>query len=112
NQAADRRARLRRHLDEIEPLLVCDPKRGVQGKHAQLIVLVVDQSHFGATDLIVDPQLFKRYGTLPRPNSVLLYSSIHIKQNGQHTGRPLGKPVWLNLRVRTGALLQSVDGTG
>src|SRR5690242_19297585 len=34
HQAADRRVRLRRHLDEVEPLLVCDAKRGVQGKHA------------------------------------------------------------------------------
>src|SRR2546423_5751632 len=88
NQAADGRARLRRHLDEVETLLVCDPERGVQGKHAQLVVLVVDQSHFGAPDLVVDPQLFKRYGSLPRPNSVLLYSSNHIKKTKRTAQRP------------------------
>src|SRR5205814_6170960 len=80
HQAADRRARLRRHLDEVQPFLVCDAKRGVQGQHAQLVVLVVNQSHFRAADLIVDPQLFKRYGSKPRPNSVLLYSSIQINK--------------------------------
>jgi hypothetical protein len=46
---------LRRHLNEVKSLLVCDAERGVQGKHAQLVVLVVDQSHLGAADLIVDP---------------------------------------------------------
>src|SRR5947207_712993 len=80
HQAADRRARLWRHLDEVQALLVCDAKRGVQGKHTQLVVLVVDQSHFRAADLIVDPQLFKRYGSKPRPNSGLLYSSIQINK--------------------------------
>src|SRR2546421_4565395 len=91
HQAADRRARLRRHLHEVQPLLVCDAKRGVQRKHAQLVVLVVDQSHFRAADLIVDPQLFKRYGSKPRPNSVLLYSSIQIKQNGQQVPSAAGR---------------------
>jgi hypothetical protein len=74
---------LRRHLDEVESLLVSNAQRGVEREHAKLVVLVVDQANFVAADLIVDPELFKRYGTLPRPNSVLLYSSIHTKQNGQ-----------------------------
>jgi hypothetical protein len=46
---------LRRHLHEVESLLICDAKRGVQRKHAKLVVLVIDQTHFGAADLIVDP---------------------------------------------------------
>src|SRR5256886_6984338 len=122
NQAADGRGRLRGHLDEVEALLVCDPKRGIQGKRARLVVLVVDQPHFGAPDLIVDPQLFKRYGTLPRPNAVLLYSSVHIKNKTDSSGRPspasapCARPaatlLGRTLRVRAGALLQSVDGTG
>src|SRR5947199_6170137 len=90
HQAADRRARLRRHLHEVQPLLVCDAKRGVQRKHAQLVVLVVDQSHFRAADLIVDPQLFKRYGSKPRPNSVLLYSSIQINKTDSKCRPPPG----------------------
>jgi hypothetical protein len=44
-----------RHLDEVEPLLARDAKSGVEGHHPELIVLVVDQPHFRAADLIVDP---------------------------------------------------------
>src|SRR5205814_10459645 len=123
HQAADRRARLGRHLDEVKALLVCDAKRSIQGKDAKLVVLVVDQSHLGAADLIVDPQLFKRYGTKPRSNSGLLYSSIQIKQNGQQGCRPLPGSAPCARRAGTPSssspggegrrpALQSVDGTG
>src|SRR5579859_1549866 len=71
HQAADRRARLRRHLDEVESLLAGDAQRGVERQHAELVVLVIDQTHLRAANLIVDPQLFKRYGTSPRKSSGL-----------------------------------------
>src|SRR5713226_3819974 len=79
DQAADRRARLRRHLDKVESLLACDAQSGVQGEHSQLVVLVIDQTHFRAADLIVDLQLFKRDETLPRANSEFCYSSNSAK---------------------------------
>src|ERR1700694_2243085 len=79
DQTADRRARLRRHLDEVESLLACDAQSGVQGEHSQLVVLVIDQPHFRAADLIVDLQLFKRDETLPRVNSESCYSSNWAK---------------------------------
>jgi hypothetical protein len=46
---------LRRHLHEVEPFLVGDAERGVQGEDPELVVLIIDQSHFRAADLIVDP---------------------------------------------------------
>jgi len=46
---------LRRHLDEVEPLLAGDAQGGVEGHNPELVVLVIDQPHFGAADLIVDP---------------------------------------------------------
>src|SRR5579864_3777266 len=55
HQPADRRLRLRRHLYEVKPFLACNAQRCVQRLHAKLVVLVVDQPHFGAADLIVDP---------------------------------------------------------
>src|SRR5438445_3607678 len=55
HQAADRRLRLRRHLHEVESLLACDAQRGVERQHAKLVVLVIDQTHLRAADLIVDP---------------------------------------------------------
>src|SRR6266404_6956198 len=55
HETGDRRARLWRHLDEVEPLLAGDPQSGVQCHYPELVVLVVDQPHFGAADLIVDP---------------------------------------------------------
>jgi hypothetical protein len=44
-----------RHLDQVEPLLAGDTQSGVQGHYPELVVLVVDQPHFGTADLIVDP---------------------------------------------------------
>ena len=55
HQPRDRRLRLRRHLDEVESLLAGDAQSGVQGNYPELVVLVIDQPHFGAADLIVDP---------------------------------------------------------
>src|SRR5580704_7854101 len=79
DQAADRRARLRRHFDEVESLLACDAQSGVKREHSQLVVLVIDQPHFRAADLIVDLQLLKRDETLPRANSGSCYSSNSAK---------------------------------
>src|SRR5258708_8741431 len=75
DQAADRRARLRRHFDEGEALLACDAQSRVEREHSQLVVLVIDQPHFRAADLILDLQLFKPDETLPRANSGFCYSS-------------------------------------
>src|ERR1700737_563090 len=55
HQPRDRRARLWRHLNEVESLLAGDAQSGVQGNYPELVVLVIDQPHFGAADLIVDP---------------------------------------------------------
>src|SRR5438270_3528422 len=79
DQAADGRARLRRHLDEIESLLVRDAQRSIRGQDAKLVVLVIDQTHLRAADLIVDSQLLKRDRTPPRSNSGFCYSSKRFK---------------------------------
>src|SRR5467141_747777 len=55
HQPGDRRLRLRRHLDEVEPLLAGNAQSGIEGYNPELVVLVIDQPHFGAADLIVDP---------------------------------------------------------
>jgi hypothetical protein len=70
---------LRRHFDEVESLLACDAQSGVEREHSQLVVLVIDQPHFRAADLIVDLQLLKRDETLPRANSGFCYSSNSAK---------------------------------
>src|SRR5260370_1344604 len=61
------------HLDEVAPLVACDAERGVESELSQLFVLVIDQPHFRAADLIVDLQLFNRDETLPRENSGFCY---------------------------------------
>src|SRR3981081_1370146 len=75
DQAADWRARLRRHFYDVEALLAFDAQSGVQAGPSQLVVLLIDQPHFRAANLIVDLQLFKRDETLPRVNSGFCYSS-------------------------------------
>src|SRR5450756_283588 len=115
DQAADWRARLRRHLNEIESLLACDAQSGVEREHSQLVVLVIDQPHLRAADLIVDLQLFKRDETLPRANSGSCYSSNSAKQNKTDSLKPSATtvtPSSIALGVRVGALLQVQDRTG
>src|SRR4029077_839506 len=112
DQTADRRARPRGHLDEVESFLACDAQSGVERDHSQLVVLVIDQPHFRAADLIVDLQLFKRDETLPRPNSVFLVLLQADKQNGQQKPSVIPYPFERCPEGEGRALLQVLDGTG
>src|SRR5262249_16749571 len=65
-QPANRGVGLGCHLDKVETLLSCDPLRCFQAQDAQLVVLIIDQTHLLGTDLLVDPKLLKRDGLLPQ----------------------------------------------
>src|SRR5687768_4674571 len=54
HDAADRRARGRRHLDQVEALLLGQAQRLVDQDDAQLRSIGVDQAHFAGADRFVD----------------------------------------------------------
>jgi hypothetical protein len=60
DESADRRAGLRRDLDQVDLPLRGDRFGPVDRDYPKLVVLVVDQSNFGRTDLVVDAQFLKR----------------------------------------------------
>jgi hypothetical protein len=51
---------LRRHLDQVDLPLRGDRLGSVDRDYPKLVVLVVDQSNFRRTDLVVDAQFLKR----------------------------------------------------
>src|SRR5205823_14857777 len=67
-------AGLRSHFDQVEPLLAGDPLGSLKAQHTQLVLLIVDQTHLGSPDLLVDLELFKRDELLLQTGSVSLVS--------------------------------------
>src|SRR5436305_7498775 len=56
HDAADRRLRRRRHLHQVEGLLLCPPQRLFDRHDARLRAVSLDQAHLPYPDALVDPR--------------------------------------------------------
>src|SRR5437879_13579598 len=72
--------------DKIEPRFACNPLGSLQAEIPQLVLLIVDQTHLGSPDLLVDLELFKRDELLLQASSVSLCTPrIRNEKNGRQT---------------------------
>ena len=71
----DGRIRLRRHLDQVEALVVGVLHRLTRGLNAELRAVLVDQPHLRGADVFVDPGLWnrprRRLDRAPRPQRAI-----------------------------------------
>jgi len=75
------------YFDEVAVVLLCEPKRFVEGKHPELLAVLADDPDFPGTDTLVDAEIFAN-----RLSPHVISTCIqHPKQTPDATAAPARK---------------------